>query len=142
MKKEAQMGSKITLSREAAAVLLKDARCDFANAVQELYGCDDQSQQATIDATVELIGRLADTVEKRWPRETHHGITDDQWFVEFEFSPGLLAWLEKRRSDQVGYIGDLDRGESRGVEPGYHAEQVYLLHVLNDVVGERDAVTV
>lgn len=129
----------VRLNREAAAALVKEARRDFENGAHELYNSSDVSQEAVIAACVEVIGVLTDTVESRWPQETDHGFTFDRWSVDFELSPAVMAWIRKTREEQVGFIDDLDGGVC-GAEPGYIAEQVYLLHVLDGILGQPEKV--
>jgi hypothetical protein len=91
------MGTTLRLNRDAATALLKEARRDFENGAQELWGMNDRTQHPVIEATVEVIGRLGGLLDPphRWPQ------------------------------------GDPN--------PGYLPEQVYLLHVLQTLTGQRDA---
>lgn len=135
--------AEITLSRPAAAALVKEARRAFENGAHELFTSADELQRPIIEASIEVIGRLATVVDRRWPQEkidvgSRYELEDERK-VAFEVSPEVIAWIERTRDEQVGFIADLDDGEASHEEADYLAEQVYLLHVLDGLVGQREA---
>lgn len=135
---------KVTLHREEARALLAEARRDLANGAHEFYWSNDEGQRLVIDACVEVIGRLEQHTEDRWPRQTdNYGYTSDVWALDFEFSGTVYEWIERNRSQQIGFIEDLDSGATGSCEDlDYTAKQVYLLHVFNRVLAQREKATV
>ncbi len=127
------------LSRDAAIALLKEARGQFENGAHELYNSDDQSQRKTIAACTEIIGRVAEDVGRpwRWPHEETPVGKQEKWFAEFDFSPETLAWIGWDRDQQEAFVADFDSGMNGGGDPGYYAQQVFLLHVLNGLVEQQ-----
>lgn len=129
----------VKLNREAARALVKDAREYFENGVHELYTSRDEGQRPTIAACTEIIGRVGQLVESswRWPhKDTPYG-KEEEWFVEFAFSDETMAWFEWARGQQAGYIADFDSGVHGLADLGVHAEQVYLLHVLDGIISRH-----
>lgn len=127
----------VKLNRDAAGALLKEARSEFENGARELWRMGDESQRPTIEATVEVIGKLAGLVEgpgNRWPhkeQEIGHPYPID---AEIAFTEVALGWMRKDCGFVAEHVAELDhRGEWGGADPGYLPEQVFLLHVLRDV---------
>ena len=129
----------IKLHRQAATALMRRARgWEFDSAARELVG-GDEGQRAEIEACIEIIGRLSWDIE-RWPQEEYYGTKVDQQFVEVELSSTTLDWIERERGLVAAFIGDLDGTEASSTDPGYVAEHVYLRHVLDGILGQREAV--
>lgn len=138
------MGTTLKLNRDAATALLKEARRDFENGAQELWraNVNDETQRPIIEATVEVIGKLAELVDspRRWPQGDPNPWGETLPVeAEVEFTANALDWMERNRQHQEAFVADLERGEWSGSESGYLPEQVYLLHVLETLVGQRDA---
>lgn len=134
---------KIQLHREGAIALLGEARRELENGTHELFHNNDESQRATIAACAEIIGRLGQEVDpRRWPTEDTPVGKLERWFAEFEFSEEALAWIEWDRGQMEGFVADFDSGVAGVADPGYHAEQVFLLHVLDGILRQRDEVKV
>ena len=135
----------VRLQREHAAALLAEARREFENGAEELYGSNDEPQRPRIEACVEIIGRLAPVIERdRWPKRTV-GPDGSQWledetFVQFEFSAGVMDWLAWDCEQHAVYVENIDDGSTGHGEPGYYAEQVFLLHVLRLILDQVEAV--
>lgn len=130
----------VRLHREAATALLNEARRDFENAAHELYLVNDEGQRPTIEATVEVIGRLSGVL-KHWPqkRNADLGFDEEVWALDFDLSLTVLEWLESVRDQHAGFVAELDDGRTdSGDEQGYIASQVYLLHVLDGILAQRD----
>jgi hypothetical protein len=133
----------ITLHREAATALLAEARREFENAACERWGGEfhDESQDANLEATTEIIGRLGWDVDRAWPQNVELTGKADRFDVEFEFTPETLDWIRRQAKTHGAYVNELDAGVN-STEPGYIAGQVYLLHVLRGIAAQREAVTV
>lgn len=132
--------TRVRLPRDAAAALVKEARERFENGAHELHVSHDEGQRATIAACTEIIGLVAGSVGNpwRWPHtETPHGRQEEP-LAEFEFSAETMAWIERNRDQQGGYVADFESGACVGAEPGYYAGQVFLLHVLEGILTQRD----
>ncbi len=130
------------LNREGARALLTEARRDFANGSHELFAVGDEGQRPVIAACTEIIARLEQAVDEYWPHEQvgPDGMQylEEVALVEFAFTDDTLAWMERQRIQQAGFVSDLDSGIAGVGDLGYHAEQVYLLHVLTSVCNQRD----
>ncbi len=131
--------AKVELTRDAAAVLLKEAREQYENGARELYRCGDEKQRPTIAACTEIIGRMSGVLRPYWwpTSETPVG-PQDRPLAEFEFSPATLEWIRWDCGQQRDFVADFDSGMNGGTDPGYHAEQVFLLHVLDGIVRQID----
>ena len=135
----------VRLQREHAAALLQEARREFENGARELHECNDEAQRPRIEACVELIGRLAPKVEDdRWPKRKvgpeDHKWLEDEVFVDFAFSASVMDWIAWDCEQHAGYVQNMDDGKTGNGEPGYYAEQVFLLHVLRLILDQVEAV--
>lgn len=133
--------TEVRLTRDAVVSLLKEARERFENGAHELYSCsNDESQRPTIAACTEIIGRVGELIDRpwRWPhKETPYG-KEEEALTSIEFSPATMDWIRWQRDQQAPYVEDFDTGVSGG-DPGYLAEQVYLLHVLEGILRQSEA---
>jgi hypothetical protein len=125
----------VTLNREAATALIREARRTFENAAREvLFG--DESQRQDLEASVEVIGRLNYEIDNgAWPKEASY----DEPQAPFEFSQAAVEWMDRAATHTEPFIGELEKGDCLP-NSGDIAEQVYLLYVLRNAVeqGQRE----
>lgn len=140
-----ETATEIKLTPEAVDALVTEARSDLETGARELYGIGDESQRATIAASVEIIGRLSPFADNpwAWPKKDTPIGKEDEPFVVIAFSGPTTDWLRWNREQVQALVADFDTGAAGGDgEPGYVTGQVYLLHVLDWIIRQTDEGTV
>ena len=127
----------IDLTRASIEALEREARNSLDNSVSEAphghrIGQEDYAgeHERNLLTCADILGTL---------RYATLNFPSEAGKVSVKFSAPQIKWLEKTREASRGHVEDLDAGEG---DADYNMTEVFLLHVLDRALGEREAVAV